>query len=90
MRSESQSTSENSFLMSPLSPSEFVELKAQWLKETTRATHKASGDGFKYAANVRLNSRLYKPLYRFSEQHGFNLSTSLQYAVYHLLSTHAI
>ena len=66
------------------------ELKAQWLKETTRATHKASGDGFKYAANVRLNSRLYKPLYRFSEQHGFNLSTSLQYAVYHLLSTHAI
>ena len=82
-------TSENSSLMLPLSPSEFAELKAQWLKETSRVT-KSDGDGFRYAANVRLNSRLYKPLYRFSKEHGFTLSTSLQYAVYSLLSNHAL
>ena len=86
---EQQTTSENSFLTLPLSPAEFKELKKQWLEEVKRF-HRGHEDGFRYAAQTRLPSRLYEPLYQFSKEHDFSMSTSLQYAVYSLLQSHGI
>ena len=83
---EQPNTSESSFLTLPLSPAEFVNLKAQWLYETKRAGR--SEDGFRYVAKAKLPGHLYEPLYRFNKEHDFSMSTGLQYAVHSLLKSH--
>ena len=83
---EQPNTSENSSLMLPLSPAEFVDLKAQWLYETKRAGR--SEDGFRYVAKAKLPGHLYEPLYRFNKEHDFSMATGLQYAVYSILKSH--
>lgn len=79
-------TSETSSLTSPLSPAEFVALKAKWLYETKRAGQ--SEDGFRYIARARLPGHLYEPFYRFNEEHDFSMSTGIQFAIYSLLKSH--